>query len=79
MVREGTLFIVKTEEGYVVTEATNYTYCDAATAKAFARDKWGQPNPRMAIETTQGYAPDQTPLSVSPDWKSDGTGFRDEE
>jgi hypothetical protein len=26
---------------------------------------------------TQGYAPNQTPMSVSPDWKSDGTGFRD--
>ena len=25
---------------------------------------------------TQGYAPDQTPMSVSPDWKADGTGFK---
>lgn len=50
MISEGTLFIVKTAEGYVVTEATNYTYDDEATAKAFARDKWGQPEPRMATE-----------------------------
>jgi hypothetical protein len=27
---------------------------------------------------TQGYAKDQTPMSVSPSWKSDGTGFRDD-
>jgi len=26
---------------------------------------------------TQGYEPDQTPMSVSGDWKSDGTGFRE--
>jgi hypothetical protein len=49
-ISEGTLFIIKTAEGYVVTEATNYTYGDEATAKAFARDKWGQPEPRMATE-----------------------------
>jgi hypothetical protein len=82
MITEGTLFIVKTAEGYVVCEATNYTYLDPATAKAFARDKWGQPEPRMATEvesvpTTSGYEKDQTPMSVSPDWKSDGTGFRE--
>jgi hypothetical protein len=29
------------------------------------------------VSETQGYAPDQTPMSVSPDWKSDGTGFRE--
>ena len=51
MITEGTLFIVKTAEGYVVTEATNYTYTNEATAMAFARDKWGQENPRMATET----------------------------
>jgi hypothetical protein len=28
------------------------------------------------ISETQGYEPNQTPMSVSPDWKSDGTGFR---
>jgi hypothetical protein len=26
---------------------------------------------------TQGYEPDQTPMSVSGNWKSDGTGFRE--
>jgi hypothetical protein len=26
---------------------------------------------------TQGYEPDQTPMSVSPEWKADGTGFRE--
>jgi hypothetical protein len=25
---------------------------------------------------TQGYEPHQTPMSVSPEWKADGTGFR---
>lgn len=84
MVAEGTLFIVKTADGkYVVTEATNYTYLDEKTAKAFARDKWGQPEPRMATEVIspevpeQGYEPGKTPKSVSPAWESDGTGFRE--
>jgi hypothetical protein len=50
MTTEGTLFIIKTAAGYVVTEATQYTYGDEETAKAFARDKWGQEKPRMAEE-----------------------------
>jgi len=83
MISEGTLFIVKTAEGYVMAEATNYTYLDPETAKAFARDKWGQPEPRMAVEidapATQGHKLDQTPMSVSPNWKSDGTGFIEDE
>ena len=28
------------------------------------------------LPATQGYEKDQTPMSVSPDWKADGTGFR---
>lgn len=33
---------------------------------------------RNEINTgTQGYEPDQTPMSVSASWKSDGTGFRE--
>ena len=50
MIEEGTLFVVKTDEGFVVCEATNYTYDNIETAKAFARDKWGQENPRVATE-----------------------------
>ena len=50
MIEAGTLFIVKTDEGFVVCEATNYTYTNEETAKASARDKWGQENPRMATE-----------------------------
>jgi hypothetical protein len=53
MIAEGTLFIVKTLEGtYVMAEATNYTYLNLETARAFARDKWGQPEPLIANEVT---------------------------
>ena len=41
-------------------EATHYTYLDPETAKAFARDKWGQPEPRMAVEVS---APSMKPTS----------------
>lgn len=53
-----------------MAEATNYVYPFEEVAKAFARDKWGQENPRMAVEV----APEN-----GTDWKSDGTGFRDTE
>jgi hypothetical protein len=35
--------------------------------------------PELERRPTQGYESDQTPMSVSPSWKSDGTGFRDED
>ena len=72
--KEGTLFVVKTAEGYVMCEATHYTYLDPETAKAFARDKWGQPEPRMATEDLK-----PVPAVISPSWKSDGTGFTEDE
>ena len=76
------VIIIADERGFTVAEESNYTYLDEATARAFARDKWGDENPVLvkpvqAQTTTQGYEKDQTPMSVSPDWKSDGTGFRE--
>jgi hypothetical protein len=74
------VIIIADERGFTVAEESNYTYLNEATARAFARDKWGDENP-VVVEPVQkpvqGYEPTATPKSVSPDWKSDGTGFRD--
>ncbi len=43
------VFIVKTDKGYIIAEATNYTYNSEEAAKAFARDKWGDENPTLAL------------------------------
>jgi hypothetical protein len=68
--------IIADERGFTVAEESNYTYLNEATARAFARDKWGDENP-VIVEPVQGYQEHQTPMSVSPAWKPDGTGFRD--
>jgi hypothetical protein len=44
------VFIVKTDEGYVIAEATNYTYGSEEGARAFARDKWGDENPTVVTD-----------------------------
>jgi hypothetical protein len=53
VIEQGTLFVVQIQtpdgERFVMCEATNYTYGDLETAKAFGRDKWGQ-TPRVAQE-----------------------------
>jgi hypothetical protein len=43
------------------------------------RDTWADAVRQILDGTTktQGYEPNQTPMSVSEAWKSDGTGFRD--
>jgi hypothetical protein len=45
----------------------------------FARGYLAAMDAAAAVGETQGYEPDKTPMSVSPDWKSDGTGFRDDD
>ena len=43
------VFIIRTDEGYVIAEATNYTYDSEEGARAFAKDKWGDENPSGAV------------------------------
>jgi hypothetical protein len=70
------VIIIVDERGFTVAEESNYTYLDEATARAFARDKWGDENP-VIVEPIADVKDNGTPGSVSPSWKSDGTGFRD--
>lgn len=46
---------------------------------AIGRERDAVNSRQEAARPTQGYEPDQTPMSVSASWKSDGTGFRDDE
>ena len=43
------IVIVKSKEGFTVAEVSNYTYDNIETAVAFARDKWGDDTPSMAV------------------------------
>jgi len=43
--------IIKSNEGFTVAEVSNYTYDNIETAVAFARDKWGDDAPSMAVAT----------------------------
>lgn len=44
--------LIKDNRGnFTVAELTNYTYDHEPTARAFARDKWGDENPEVAILT----------------------------
>ncbi len=41
--------IVESKDGFTVAEITHYTYENIETAKAFARDKWGDYDPALAV------------------------------
>lgn len=46
------VIIVKSSAGFTVAEVSNYIYDNIETAEAFARDKWGDDAPVMAVELT---------------------------
>jgi hypothetical protein len=43
------VLIIDKRGNFTVAEVSNYTYIDEATARAFARDKWGDENPQIAV------------------------------
>lgn len=76
---------VKDDDGKVIGEFAASNVFPAAIVTACL---WGdgvvtvtddEGNMYAGGRPTQGYDPDQTPMSVSASWKSDGTGFRDED
>lgn len=43
------VIIIKSKDGFAIAEMSNYTYASIETAVAFARDKWGDDAPAMAV------------------------------
>lgn len=53
-----TVALIKDSNGnFTVAEVSNYTYTDEATARAFARDKWGDKNPVVVTAGDDFFPP----------------------
>lgn len=45
--------IIGSGAGFTVAEVSAYTYGDGDTARAFAKDKWGDGNPTVAVDSSK--------------------------